>query len=404
MPRKRSSRTAANDDDDDWHHISDQTLRKRIQNRVAQRKHQFPDEMNLWSYPPELVLNGPFPCTSGHSSDGVSDTFMSATLNDVDLNMASNTTSLSRHPAAQMVQSGDGSLLRRPDAMPWSAGSDQEVPRNSKPSNLGNLNFIEQSLVDTTTAAKGTPQSYRSNSCSDTAGSSRGIVSQKQRADYFNTPLSAIFDFHYGRNSNSSTQDSRRESSTEDRSLDSPTAQMNNKDSRKDNSSTDSLRCVATRIEKAIENIRELGFDSIDELATQYYTADLQHRPALQHRRQLSRRRGLVDLLRAIDEDSRDKWTEWEVQRYRDEVLRSAEEILDEEFSRFVKLYGNGKNTEGNLAEQRRRFQDKLPNLSSLLNVLGMSVQPQGNADRTAATVCAISVLLDSLGVSSPNQ
>ncbi|CAE7021160.1 hypothetical protein P3342_004698 [Pyrenophora teres f. teres] len=408
MPRKRSARTEANDDDD-WHHISDQTLRKRIQNRVAQRKHQFQNEMNLWPYPAELPRNGSFPYASSRSPDGASDTSISATFNDVGLNMAANTASLSGQPAAQMVQSCDDNILRRPNAMPWSAGSYQEGCRNSKSLNQGNPNFTDQSLLHAPTAAKGSPQSYHSNSCNDTAGLSRCIVSQNEPEDYFNTPSSALFDLHFGRNSSSSTQDNRDGSSTEDRSphMYSPhmhAPKMNNEDPQKANSGIDSPRCLATRIEKAIEAICELGFDSVDELATQYYTADLQHRPALQHRRQLSRRRGLVDLLRSIAEDSRDKWTEWEVQRYRDEVLRSAEEVLDEEFSRFVKLYGNGKTTEGNLVEQRRRFQDKLPNLSSLLSVLGMSVQPQGNADRTAATVCVISVLLDSLDVRSPNQ
>ena len=285
---------------------------------------------------------------------------MSATLNDLGLNMAANIASLSGQPAAQMVQSCDGNILRRPDAMPWSAGSHQEGPRNSKSLNPGTLNFTEQSLLYAPTAAKRTPQSYHSNSCNDTAGSSRCDVSQNQPADYFNTPSSALFDLHFGRNSSSSTQDTRDGSSTEDRSPHTHAPQMNNEDSQKADSGIDSPRFLATRIEKAIEAIRELGFDSVDELATRYYTADLQHRPALQHRRQLSRRRGLVDLLRSIEEDSRDKWTEWEVQRYRDEILRSAEEVLDEEFSRFVKLYGNGKNTEGNLAEQRRRFQDKV--------------------------------------------
>lgn len=322
---------------------------------------EFQDEMNLWSYPAELALNGPFPCASGRSSDGVSDTFMSATLNDVDLNMAANIASLSRQPAAQMVQSCDGNILRRPDAMPWSADSDQEVPRNnSKSSNSDHLDCTEQGLPYAPTAAKGTPESYHSKSCSNTAGSSRCIVSQKQQADYYNTPLSAIFGLHFGLNSNDSTQDRGDGSSAEDRSPDLHAPQMSNEDSRKANSSVDSPRCLATQIEKAIESIRELGFDSVDEFATQYYTADLQRRPALQHRRQRSRRRGLVDLLRAIEEDSRNKWTEWEVQCYRDEILRSAEEVLDEEFSRFVKRYSKGKNAEGSLVEQRRRFQDQV--------------------------------------------
>jgi hypothetical protein len=270
---------------------------------------------------------------------------MSGTLNDLGLDMAANIASLSGQPAAQMIQSGDGNILRRPDAMPWSTGSHQEGPRNSKSLNPGSPSFTEQSLLYASTAAKGTHQS---------------IVSQNQPEDYFNTPSSALFDLNFGRNSSISTQDNRDGSSTEDRSPHTHAPQMNNEDSQSANSGIDSPRCLATRIEKAIEAIRELGFDSVDELATRYYTADLQRRPALQHRRQVSRRRGLVDLLRSIEEDSRDKWTEWEVQRYRDEILRSAEEVLDEEFSRFVKLYGNGKTTEGNLAEQRRRFQDKV--------------------------------------------
>ncbi|KAH6642793.1 hypothetical protein C7974DRAFT_431161 [Boeremia exigua] len=403
MPRKRSARTEASDHDD-WHHISDQTLRKRIQNRVAQRKHQCQNEMDFWPYPAGPSPNDSLLYASGHSPDGSSHASMSA-LSDVGLNLDADITSLSGQPVAHMVQSCDDSILRTPDAMSWSAGGHQDGPRNSKYLSSENRNFTEQSLLYAPTAAKGTPQSYDSNSCNDTAESNRDIVSQKQPANYYNTPSSVLFDLHFGGDSNSSTQNNRGGSSTEgDRSPHTHAPQINNEDLQQAKNSIDSPRCLATRIEKAIEVIRELGFDSVDELATQYYTADLQRRPALQHRRQLSRRRGLVDLFRSIEEDSRDKWTEWEVQGYRDEILRSAEEILDEEFSRFVKLYGNGKNTEGNLGKQRRRFQDKLPNLSSLLSVLGMSIQPQGNTDRTGAMVCAISVLLGSLDVQSPNE
>ncbi|CRG87738.1 hypothetical protein PISL3812_04758 [Talaromyces islandicus] len=153
---------------------------------------------------------------------------------------------------------------------------------------------------------------------------------------------------------------------------------------------------LSSRVATAIKAIRALGFSSLEELTAQFYTADLQDRPALADAQRISRRRGLTRILAKIREHAQDDWTEWEAQGYREEILRAAEDILGDECRRFSEEDARGSNrkTGRNITELKQHFQDELPNLYGLLGVLTLSLQQWGDEDHTPVIVHAISLLL----------
>lgn len=89
----------------------------------------------------------------------------------------------------------------------------------------------------------------------------------------------------------------------------------------------DRLGCV-------LEYAKRAGFDSFDDLASRYYTADFEDSSGLSNEQRLSRMRRLPAFLVAIH-DSSSNWAKFERQAYQDEILKSAESILSAECSMF---------------------------------------------------------------------
>ena len=83
-----------------------------------------------------------------------------------------------------------------------------------------------------------------------------------------------------------------------------------------------------------LDQAREVGFDNFDALVSTYYTADFRNSPDLSNEQRLSRMRRLPDLLAAV-RDSSTRWTQRERQGYQDEILKSGENILSAECSKF---------------------------------------------------------------------
>lgn len=90
-----------------------------------------------------------------------------------------------------------------------------------------------------------------------------------------------------------------------------------------------------TRLEKALGAIHDCGFESLEDLATEYYTSDLSGSPRLASTRRLSRSRKLPVLLASFHPSSAG-WTKWETTRYHDEILREAEVLLLNERKRLL--------------------------------------------------------------------
>jgi hypothetical protein len=117
---------------------------------------------------------------------------------------------------------------------------------------------------------------------------------------------------------------------------------------------------LSARVATAIKAIRALGFSGLEELTAQFYTADLQDRPALADAQRISRRRGLTRILAKIREHAQDDWTEWEAQGYREEILRAAEDILSDECRRFSEEEDACGSSRRNITAEKQHFQDEV--------------------------------------------
>lgn len=89
---------------------------------------------------------------------------------------------------------------------------------------------------------------------------------------------------------------------------------------------------LCDRLNNLRDHAARLGFNSLDAAISSYYTADLRESPALFNEQCLSRNRRLPSLLSDIIENSK-TWNRWERVGYVKEALRSAEEILVDDFN-----------------------------------------------------------------------
>ena len=82
-----------------------------------------------------------------------------------------------------------------------------------------------------------------------------------------------------------------------------------------------------------LEAAKIQGFGSFDDMVTAYYTGLFEVGSQLQIAQKLSRNRRIPEILQAIRDSAR-KWTRWEANGYEDEIIRSAEAVLVDEFDR----------------------------------------------------------------------
>lgn len=87
---------------------------------------------------------------------------------------------------------------------------------------------------------------------------------------------------------------------------------------------------LAEKIQTVLSAAHDAGFDGLESFVSLYYTSDLTSFPNLANARRLSRNRGLPGILVDVRQNI-PLWTEWEKQRYKEEVLRSAEAVLKTE-------------------------------------------------------------------------
>ncbi|KXT02612.1 hypothetical protein AC579_1992 [Pseudocercospora musae] len=391
MRRKKS--VGLSDDEDNWSNISDQASRKRAQNRLAQRRHRqivgeklqmleqltaqqkHAQQVSLGSRPEDLGSQNMWTTSNGPGQDagcappitklvelGPNNTTMTApptgpaTVNEDPFNQ--NTFLPDILPESMVATHSN------PQSFPWGQGNTDEERAGSKTLQSYPTSLVGRGMTYPSANTHGTSDNCHSEICQNTSRFTCSTTQQSPPTNYFEAPSLNILGLQHisesGRLSSSSTQSAQRrslvEASQPQRPWGSPSTTMSSKDmSSISDSSIDVPNSRGARIEGAIEAIRSFGFDSIDDLATQYYAGDLHDRPNILHRRRLSRRRGLIDLLRAIREDADNNWTEWEAAPYKDEIVRSVEKVLDDEICQFIKVHGN---SNGSQEEKKGLFQN----------------------------------------------
>ncbi|KAM3420968.1 hypothetical protein BST61_g4199 [Cercospora zeina] len=369
---------------------------------IHQRLLENQQQMSSWPYSAEMQSQDAIQLPGlGQRSAGDYDASMSTTLEGLGFNLAADTAlpieQTLASPTSQLYESG---RLPRPPSMHWSPRGPQTNRNSTRASESNATNVRDPKLLYEPSSTNRTPHNYDTTSCnSATPPLTGGADQQNHTTDIFHSRPSQRLDVGLSQDNTSrrrSAQSSAYGASIEHaQQFSCPNTPLTNDGtSYNTRSSTGSPKSADTQIERAIEAIRCLGFDSIDHLAAQYYTADLQSRPGLRHRQRLSRRRGLPDLLGFVREDATANWTDWETQPYRDEIMRAAEEVLNHEIARFIELYGSMDKHSEDLAAQKRLFQEELPNLLSLLGTLAMSSKPEGGGDRADSSLHAIYVLL----------
>ncbi|KAK8067613.1 hypothetical protein PG996_006725 [Apiospora saccharicola] len=127
---------------------------------------------------------------------------------------------------------------------------------------------------------------------------------------------------------------------------------------------------LAEKIQAVLSATHDAGFDGLESFVSLYYTSDLTSFPNLANARRLNRNRGLPGILVNIRQNM-PLWTEWEKQRFKDEVLRSAEAILKTECTEL--------NSNGRLRDLMSNVgQSKEKNIGSLLAEMSTDLQNEG--------------------------
>lgn len=85
------------------------------------------------------------------------------------------------------------------------------------------------------------------------------------------------------------------------------------------------------RIEFILECAGMVGFSKFDTVISHYYTAEFSASSNAFNAQRISRKRHLPEVLASVHE-SANSWSPWEVQGYRDETLKSSENLLIEEY------------------------------------------------------------------------
>lgn len=143
--------------------------------------------------------------------------------------------------------------------------------------------------------------------------------------------------------------------------------------------------------ERILDVVEEAGFDSIDMMAAQYYSAKFQPNSISQLAQANSRSRDLRRLLQTLQKTAK-QWSKHETQAYEEEIVKSAKNICRDELRLF-----------------RERQVDRLtrrPSLSRTESAPGSSYSGSmtGQNRRSTGTVDQLSLLLRKEESSQPTQ
>ncbi|KAL4815492.1 hypothetical protein BDW67DRAFT_185767 [Aspergillus spinulosporus] len=125
---------------------------------------------------------------------------------------------------------------------------------------------------------------------------------------------------------------------------------------------------VEERIGWVLDWAQRVGFEGLDDLALQYYTHNFDARSSLALEQRMSRHRSLPTMVAELRR-SCDGWSTWQSRGYLDEILKSAEEICAAECAELGRCLAQS--DDASITEIA--LQDRLPHLWAFLTRLASS-------------------------------
>jgi hypothetical protein len=123
-------------------------------------------------------------------------------------------------------------------------------------------------------------------------------------------------------------------------------------------------------MKKILDFVRSTEFGIFDAVVLEYYTEHFEEGTKVHNAQKLSRNRELPRVLRGLQDDVK-QWARWEASGYKDEIIRSAECILVEEFNRLLNNpLACGFNNETNDPNEKPSSSQSLPVFSSSAEAL----------------------------------
>ncbi|KAB5558002.1 hypothetical protein GE09DRAFT_95647 [Coniochaeta sp. 2T2.1] len=168
-----------------------------------------------------------------------------------------------------------------------------------------------------------------------------------------------------------------------------------------------SSRSLEERFEYVQQCLSDAGFDSIDDMFGQYYTADFSHESHISSRQRSSRHSELPLLLSRLRDDI-EGWTQWEAHGYESEIIKSAASIIRAERGDFttaarqpyvdtLSKLGSGPDNAaqeaGAFRALMRSLQESMPKLWALTESLMASDQTLTQRERTYTSLTMMLLL-----------
>ncbi|KAG2419402.1 hypothetical protein HFD88_004198 [Aspergillus terreus] len=146
---------------------------------------------------------------------------------------------------------------------------------------------------------------------------------------------------------------------------------------------------VEERIGWVLECARRVGFAGLDDLALQYYTRNFDGHSSLALEQRMSRQRSLPTMVAELRR-SCEGWSAWQSRGYLDEVLKSAEEICAAECA----VLGRGLAQRGDDAPITEiALQDRLPHLWAFLTRLASTAAIHRHQNPSRAVFVCLLIL-----------
>lgn len=128
---------------------------------------------------------------------------------------------------------------------------------------------------------------------------------------------------------------------------------------------------LESRVSDVLRVLPTLGFDSVESFICSYYTASFSGKTVIKAAQEASRIKGLPLILGELQAKA-GSWSAWESSGYRDAIIRTAAQLLTDEFERLTKKkYSCEEEMQHYLSSSAQSSIDGRPMISHLCSTAG---------------------------------